>query len=307
MTNFAFEKIVKDLPRVSVVGILLTMGLLLTCFPLAAQDQIEDLERRCVALDGQTNFRDLGGYESADGRTVKWGVLFRSGRLNALSDADLEIVGDLGIQTVVSFLTSEETEATGGDRLPVGVRETPLPIEHGVANELTQAANVARQTGDFSAVPAELNSEIHRILIEDAADVYASLIREIIAAESLPLAFHCSHGVHRTGTASAIILSLIGVPWETVREDYLLSNVTRAEEVEMRLGQLRELAAKNQGVEPDEIDTTNMEAFYILDGAYVDASLATINEEYGSVENYAKERLGLTSEEVEKLRDALLE
>ena len=64
----------------------------------------------------------------------------------------------------------------------------------------------------------------------------------------------------------------LGVPWETVREDYLLSNKYRKAETEKRLAQLRELAAKNQNLPPEEVDMTNINAFYILQGSYIDAT-----------------------------------
>ena len=63
---------------------------------------------RHVALDGQSNFRDLGGYKTVDGRTVKWGQIYRSGELSGLSDTDIEKLDSLKIQKVVNFLLSEE-------------------------------------------------------------------------------------------------------------------------------------------------------------------------------------------------------
>jgi len=262
---------------------------------------------RSVTLAGESNFRDLGGYATTDGRSLKWGVLFRSGELHDLSDDDLQVVESLGVRTVVSFLTGEEEVARGRDRVPPGVRERAFPIEGGIAGELASVVLEARQSGDFGKVPVELNPELHRLLVELGADQYATLIREIIAAESLPLVFHCSHGVHRTGTAAAIILSLVGVPWETVKEDYLLSNTTRSEEVAARLEALSELAATEQGVSVEDVDTTNMEAFYVLNGEYIDAARNEIIATYGSFESYATDRLGLTIEELERLRAVLLE
>ena len=204
-------------------------------------------------------------------------------------------------------MTPEEIEARGGDRLPQDVREVPQPISGGIAGDLTKVVLEARKTGDFSQVSVELNSEIHRLLIEEGAQQYSALIREILDSKNLPLAFHCSHGVHRTGTATAIVLSLAGVPWETVREDYLLSNITRGEEINKRLGQLRDLAANTQEIPPGDVDTTNMKAFYLLDGSYIDASLDEMKAKYGSVEKYARQRLGLSNEEIAQLRDLLLE
>jgi protein-tyrosine phosphatase len=262
---------------------------------------------RHVALDGQPNFRDLGGYETADGRTVKWGEVYRSGELPRLSDDDVAKLDELDIRTVVNFQTGKEIEARGPDRLPPNTVEVALPMEAGNLGELTAVVNEARKTGDFSQVPPDINPDIHRRLMVEAREYYAALLREISDPASRPLVFHCSHGIHRTGTATAILLSALGVPWETVREDYLLSNTYRQEEIDHRLSQLRDLFAETNGIPPEEVDTTNMEAFYILQGAYIDAALEQAVEDYGSMESYVREGLGITDVEIERLRSELLE
>jgi len=269
--------------------------------------QKEDHNRH-IELDGQTNFRDIGGYKTVDGKTVKWGQLYRSGELPRLTEADIMKLDSLEIKTVVSFLTKPEIDAKGEDRLPEGVKEISISIDTkdgtgGLAKEIL----IARQTGDFSNVPVEINPEIHRFLINIANKEYAQLLSEILDSSNRPMVFHCSHGIHRTGTATALLLTILGVPWETIREDYLLSNTYRKEEIDYRLEQLRELAAKNQGITPDEVDMTNTNAFYILEGEYIDAALDEAIKKYGSIENYIKEGLGITNEEIQKLKDELLE
>jgi len=262
---------------------------------------------RHVALDGQPNFRDLGGYETTDGRTVKWGEVYRSGELPRLSDEDVATLDELDIRTVVSFLTDQEIAARGPDRLPGGTVDVALPMAAGNLGDLTAVVNDARKTGDFSDVPADINPDIHRRLMVEAQEHYAALLREIADPTSRPLVFHCSHGIHRTGTATAILLSALGVPWETVREDYLLSNTYRWDEIEHRLTQLRDLYAETNGIPPEEVDTTNMDAFYILQGAYIDAALEQAVEDYGSMEAYLCDGLGITDDEVANLREQLLE
>jgi protein-tyrosine phosphatase len=270
-------------------------------------DQPPAAPSRHVALEGQPNFRDLGGYETADGRTVKWGQVYRSGELPRLSDDDVAHLETLEIETVVSFLTEKEVEARGPDRLPEGVTEVDLPMEAGNLGDLTAVVTEARRTGDFSEVPADINPDIHRRLVVEAREYYAALLREIADPANRPLVFHCSHGIHRTGTATAILLSALGVPWETIREDYLLSNTYRQEEIDHRLAQLRDLHAENTGIVPEEVDTTNMDAFYILQGAYIDAALEQAVEDYGSMESYIRDGLGISDQEVEDLRIQLLE
>jgi len=261
-----------------------------------------------VRLIGQPNFRDLGGYKTSDGQVVKSGVVFRSGELPRLTDEDVAKLKKLGIKTVVNFLTATEIEARGKDRLPDNVDTISLPIAGGNTEDGGMAGAIlkARQTGDFSEVPVELNPEVHRLIIREAEEQYAAFLRQLIDAESTPLVFHCSHGVHRTGTASAILLSALGVPWETIRKDYMLSNDYREKEIKKRLGQLRELAAKNQNIAPEDVDTTNMEAFYILQPSYIDASLDEAVKRHGSIEKFISDGLKITDDELKRLREALL-
>jgi protein-tyrosine phosphatase len=262
---------------------------------------------RHVALDGQPNFRDLGGYGTADGRTVKWGEVYRSGELPRLSDEDVAKLEELDIRTVVNFQTEEEIEARGQDRVPAHTVEVPLPMEAGNLGDLAAVVHEARTTGDFSDVPPDLNPEIHRRLMVEANEHYAVLLREIADPASRPLVFHCSHGIHRTGTGTAILLSALGVPWEIVREDYLLSNTYRRKEIDRRLVQLRDLYAETNGIPPEEVDTTNMEAFYVLQGAYIDAALEQAVQDYGSMDAFIRDGLGITDEEVARLQEQLLE
>lgn len=294
-----FQRIVNS------VSTSLMIGLLLCAWISAYGDNSKSSKHRQIVLEGQSNFRDIGGYKTLDGKTVKWGQVYRSGELPRLTDRDVVKLKSLRIKTVVNFLTDEETKDRGKDRLPKGVREVSQSIESD--GGLVHIANLARKTADFSRLPTDLNPRIHRILVNDATKQYAALIKEIADAEEQPVVFHCSHGVHRTGTAAAILLWTLGVPWETVREDYLLSNKYRGAEIKKRLAQLRQLAAKAQRIAPEEVDMTNMKAFYILQGEYIDATRDEILKKYGSIDGYLTEGLGLTKRDIQKLRDSLLE
>jgi protein-tyrosine phosphatase len=287
----------------NVVPTTLAIGVLLCHWIPAHGDNPKTSANRHVTLEGQSNFRDIGGYRTKNGKTVKPGLVYRSGELPRLTDNDVAKLKRLGIKTVVNFLTDEETKARGKDRLPGGVREVSQPIESD--GGLVVAVNQARKTADFSKVSPDLNPQFHRILVNDARKQYARLLKEVAESDD-PIVFHCSHGVHRTGTATAILLWTLGVPWETIREDYLLSNKYRKAETEKRLAQLRQLAAKNQEVRLEEVDMTNIDAFYILRGDYIDATRDEILKKYGSIDGYLNKGLGLTKRDIQKLRERLL-
>jgi protein-tyrosine phosphatase len=235
---------------------------------------------------------------------VRWGQLYRSGELPRLTDPDVARLADLGVKTVVTFLTEEEIRDRGKDRLPDGVRVVNAPIS---GEGLAEAAHEARTTGDFTKLPPTINPEIHRLLVEEAKREYADFIRTAADPANRPLVFHCSHGVHRTGTAAAMLLSALGVDWDTVRADYLLSNVYRKNEVEERIAKLTAMTAESQGIPVDQVDATNIEAFYRLQGAYIDATLAEIEKRYGSMDAYLRDGLGLDEEVLSRLRRTMLD
>jgi len=258
-------------------------------------------------LEGAPNFRDIGGYKTKEGRTVKTGIIYRSGEFPRLTDEDVTKLDELGIKTVVNFLEQSEIDFRGRDRLPEGTKEVHLPISGEVAGEIVDDLIAARKDGDFSKIPVSINPDVHRLLVNEGKEPYAKFLREVIAANGEPLAYHCSHGVHRTGTATAILLSILGVPWDTIRDDYLLSNDYRAAENKKRIAQLDDLAGQNPDVTDRKANLANIEAFYILQGDYIDASYDEIIKEYGSVDAYVREGLGLTPEDIKQLRMVLLE
>ena len=277
--------------------------LLVALVPVMSAVTADAADPRHVPLEGQPNFRDIGGYRTKDGKTVRRGLVFRSGELPRLTDDDVAKLQRLRIKTVVNFLTDVETESRGADRVPDGTDQIALPIESD--DGLAAAVEKARKTADFSTLPPTINPDIHRVLVHDAKEQYATLLQEIGQTDQ-PLVFHCSHGVHRTGTATAILLWALGVPWETVREDYLLSNHYRKAEVEMRLEQLRKLAASRQHIPLDQVDMTNFRAFYVLDGSYIDATRDEILKSFGSIDRYLTEGLALSEREIGRIRDRLL-
>ena len=279
---------------------IISLLLVLSCSPTKKESE-EFI--RSVPLAGQPNFRDLGGYSSENGERIKTGLLYRSGTLAKLTDEDVEKLKTLNIKTVINFLDEGERKKYGEDKLPEGAVNVFLPI----AGQNNEAAAIlkARQTGDFSDVPIDFNYEIHALLIEQAKEAYAKLFHLLANRDNYPIVFHCSHGVHRTGTAAALILSAMEVPWKTVSEDYLLSNDYRKEESGKRIKALNTLAASS-GVNNLEQNDANIKAFYILKGEYINGTKTAIEKNYKSFYNYLKS-LGITEKEITNIKTILLE
>ncbi len=259
---------------------------------------------RQIELVGQNNFRDLGGYRTADGRRVKWGHLYRSGELVDLSDADLERLAQLGIRTVVDLRGEAEAEKKGPDRLPPGASLISIAIHPGDHSSFMVPAFAS---GDFSGVPEDLLREVNREYVRDWGHKLGELLRIAADPANRPLVFHCTQGKDRAGINAAILLSALGVPWETVMEEYLLSNTQRREQAEAGLNGMRASAARRRRLSPDEVDMTNIRGIFFVDASYLGAAHDEITRGYGSVEAFIRDGIGCSESDIQHLRAGLLE
>jgi protein-tyrosine phosphatase len=259
---------------------------------------------RHIPLRGQANFRDLGGYRTADGRTVKWRVVFRSGELSQLDQADVGKVAELGIKTVVDLRSPEEKSVRGEGRLPPGVTLQPLPI---ASSDMFAKLIPMLLQGDFSEVPSDLLDRVNRLLVRDFSDQFGGLLRILSDPANRPLVFHCTQGKDRAGFGAAMVLSALGVPWATVVEDYLLSNHFRKVENDKMLQAIRGFAAAKGGAEGEEIAFRRVEGLLYVKEKSLQVAHDEILERYGNLERYIIEGLGFSSTALERLREDLLE
>ena len=259
---------------------------------------------RQVSLSGQPNFRDLGGYATRDGRTVKWGTVFRSGELGQLTDGDVETLSRLGIKTVVDLRSAEEVAVRGRSRIPDGAQMVAIPV---ASNTMLARLIPMFLQGDFSQVPADLLFEVNRTLVRDFTEQYARLLDIISKRVNRPIVFHCTQGKDRAGFGAAVFLLALGVPWETVVEDYLLSNHYRKADNDKLLGLMRTLAAARAGADGEQSLSRHVEDLVYVKEQNLSAALAEIVDRYGSVQSYLMEGLGASQDRLNRLRDELLE
>ena len=259
-------------------------------------------ERR-IALEGTPNFRDLGGYETADGRHVRWGQVFRSGALVDLTPADRATVDALGIQLVCDLRSDSEVETDpdpdlGAEALRLAVTDESVDV---------QAITDAVLAGDLDQISPDLLLDGMPAIATEFPDAWRTLVQRVADEAGRPTNVHCSAGKDRAGWSSALILRALGVPEETVMEDYLLSNDYLAASNEDTLAQVRTVVAGVQNVPEDEVDLSNLEALLEVRPEYLQAAFDAVDEQYGSFEAYLTDSLGLTQEEIDALRDDLLE
>lgn len=239
---------------------------------------------RMITLEGAVNFRDLGGYEAGDGTHTRWRTLFRADGLGELTEADLSVLRQIGIRTVIDLRSGSELERGRFD-----VEAHPVAFHHfPFIDELPDAQ-------DFDRRPGLLGTQYLEIVRDAGSQIVAAL--EVLASpDAVPAVFHCTAGKDRTGVLSAVLLSLLGVDEPTVVADYALSGAAMAR-----------LRAKIIAKYPESRETIeNIDEVFSADPAQMEQLLDHIAEQYGSVSAYV-EGLGASPGLVAGLRAALLE
>jgi protein-tyrosine phosphatase len=239
---------------------------------------------RHIPLEGAVNFRDLGGYQAADGRHIRWRTLFRADGLSRLTTTDHAVIRQLGIATVVDLRTSTELE--GGrfpvEEIPVGFHHLPL---------LDEMPDPRR----FEMAPGMLATQYQEIA-RDAAPQIAQVLTIVAERQAHPVIVHCAAGKDRTGVLVAVLLGLLGVDDESIVHDYVLSadamTALRRKMVE-RYPEGKEII---EGA--DEL--------FSASPSNISDLLAALRDQYGSIEGYA-EAAGAGPAVVSGLREALLE
>jgi protein-tyrosine phosphatase len=265
-------------------------------FAVTFADGHEELvAERLLALDGAQNFRDLGGYPALGGGRVRWGRVFRSDSLSALSDPDLARLERMGLRLVCDFRGDAEVEEEPNrlaGRPAIEYWRQPL------GDRSVQPAEWRRrfESGDFAGADASWLTRSYRGMIDDCAAELGAVLRRLSHERGLPAVLHCTAGKDRTGVASALLLLLLGVPRELVLEDYALTGLY----TEGRIRSAERFFA-GRGIDP-----THVRGLLGSEPATLAGALDHLDAAHGGAERWARERAGLTETELAALRAALV-
>ena len=252
-------------------------------------------EHRLLPMDGAHNTRELGGYETTDGKSVKWGMLFRSDKLSDISKTDQVYLQNLGIKKIIDFRSREEKEEDP-DIIPEGINYVEMPI----------SVDGAMRSKIEAVLKGETNKEVKSFLIDankefvsNYSGVYEEFLRNLIDDEG-PALFHCTAGKDRAGFAAAITLIALGVSKEDVIQDYMKTNQFTQERIEEIIGQI-ELMTLYQ------TDAEILRPLLGVEREYIETAFQTAEEKYGSLEVFIRDGLNISDEDIQKLRNKFLE
>src|SRR6202163_4301700 len=245
-----------------------------------------DSPARHLNLAGASNFRDLGGYPARDGRAVRWRQIFRSNHLGQLTEADIEVLRPLGLKSAFDFRGTEERVAAICGMGEVAVHS--LPIEPTVVAALR--ARLADGVPLSSADALDVMQESYRTYVRENTPSFRALFAHLVE-DRAPLVIHCTAGKDRTGFACALILHALGVPDELIAEDYLLTN---------RFYRRDPSASSDFPADVSRVLGS-------VERSFLAAAFDAIGAEYGDLENYFSEGLGLGARERATLEARYLE
>lgn len=241
-------------------------------------------------MEGACNFRDIGGYETDDGRRTRWHRVYRSGKINRLTDTDIAALARRRIFTVVDLREKDEYE-NAPDRLPPGARLVRCP--DGKIDSLQNWAHML--SGATSGVP------FMKAFYSDIQGLAARFKPWFQTLLELPddhaLLLHCMAGKDRTGIGIALLLVALGVRREHIMEDYLLTNTH---------------GPKAFGRDAFHLNAMNLPAQVAGDllaakEEYLQAFFTALEEHHGSEVQFLAQAIGLAPEKIAILREKFTE
>jgi len=273
--------------------------------PAAALPTLAPGQSLGIALGIATvpNLRDVGGYKTADGKTVARGVAYRSDTFNPMSAEDKAKLARIGLKNDYDLRTTAEVKAKP-DQMPPGVAyhllnvladaKSAAPAELEALMHDPKKANVALGNGRIEAMFIEGYREF--ISLPSANQSYRTLFRDLANPAMAPGVFHCTTGKDRTGWAAAALLTLLGVPKDTVMADYMRTNDYTLPQFQREIDAFaaadgeRGIALAIFGVKPE----------------YLEASFDQMRKQHGTIEKYFADGLGIDAAGQKTLRERFL-
>lgn len=249
---------------------------------------------RFIPLSGSINFRDFGGYQTVDGRQVKWRRLYRCGSLSMLGDDCHDEFAALGVSIICDLRRPDEVEmGPSPGHGPFRCR-THIPIDPGSSVMLRASlADASQSAADRIRFMTELTRELPR----NHTDEYRLLFKHLLEAERGFL-LHCSAGKDRTGFGAGLILSALGVSHDIIMADYLLTN--EAECLRVFMG---ERMRDSYGA---HVDDESIEAITGVRPEYLQAAFDEVDRLYGSIDGFLEE-IGVDSQARAELQGRLVD
>ena len=253
--------------------------------------------QRLIDFENCRNFRHVGGYEGLDGAITRPDRYFRSSHLANINWQERERLLDLGVASVIDLRRASERVAHP-NALPTNIEELEVEIDVGSTRYFFQAL----QKGTSAQATHDMMAQSYASYVTEMAPQFASIFNYLADGRDGGVLVHCMVGKDRTGIATALLLTLLGVHRDVVVQDYLLSNeYYPADLIVAVLQEYLEAAGVKQ------IDPAAMTPFCTVHPDYLVAAFAAIEQAHGGTELYFTQSLGLSQNQIQTIRQRFLQ
>ena len=259
-----------------------------------------------LVLEGfrpEMNIRDLGGYESIDGRTIRYGLIYRSGALGLLNPEELILFRKLGIRTILDFRSHKKStllpDPVFEDCEQISVCAAFENFRDDLNDSPKEFFEMLIDEDQHGNMIATVVSSIHASLVY-SNEAYKLMFKKLLNKD-VPLLIHCTQGKDRTGIGAILVLLALGINEKQIIYDYLLSNEYRKpfiDKLRKSTGILHWLS--------ENVETAIMAVEGVIPEA-VHMILAEIQERYDTYENFLFHEYDLTEDDLNNLRNFYLE
>ena len=249
-------------------------------------------------LEGVVNFRDVGGHATADGATVRRGLIYRAAHFAGATDADLAELDRRAARVIIDHRGPGDHDADSHNRMPEGAQWVSITMfDPAGANDIRTMLS----TGTPDEIEAAFGGgRAHLAMERGAVDLvtrpdrlagYGLMLRTLVDATT-PAVIHCSAGKDRTGWGASLILLALGVPEHTVIEHYLESNHHRR--------------TPDRTLARPHVDLELLRPFFEVRAQYARASIDAMHEHFGDIHTYVRDGLGIADPDFARFRERML-
>ena len=267
-----------------------------------------------LPVKGIVNARDLGGYDLQKGETLRNSVLIRAAHLAEATDADLSYLSGIPVAKVIDFRKEEEKRGKE-DRMIPGAEYIVLPIDAS-GNAAGQASEKEKKKlskgkkfdirklivfAAFNDKAKVVAREMYPTLLfdPDCQMQFAEFFRQVLSTENGAVLYHCTQGKDRTGIASALLLAALGADRKTIVADFDATNKVYEDDVRKYSRRVKFWGGKEEEI-------AVVKAFMGCNTENFVKALERVDAEYGSLEAYLEQVLGVTAADREVLRERYL-
>ncbi|MBD2859899.1 tyrosine-protein phosphatase [Spongiibacter sp. KMU-158] len=255
---------------------------------------------RKLPFEKMHNFRELGGLQSADGRRLRWGMIYRSDKISGLSEMDKRYLDRLQLSRIVDFRSDEERHDAPHslpDNSVIHIEALPISVEAAEIDKMVASLKCEDTTvEDMSRYLINANRE----MVEQFTPVYRQWMQDLLNPDHYPQVFHCTAGKDRTGLAAALLLTALDVPKATIMDDYMATNHYTA-------ARINAVANAIHSSSMFQVNEDVIKVLFSVQAQFIEAAFDSMKQLYGSIDAYLEMGLSFGSQQRQQLQSLLLE